>query len=211
MFLSLKQRQVWSHFPSVPIKRQTFLFCVRCPPPKCTFYLFDLKKNAHPFCIPHSPVEEKRIFTLFSQVKVQPKGLRGLNMMRQASTLAAQMSLPKTITRRCKLLSHSRNQRFPVQIYWAALFTTFHYSGNIHPLRDMTRLHACLHLGLVNMAVMHSLSSCSFLQALLCNKSCISRAVGFLNHEIGVSHEELTTSVLKAIVGVLVLSPTCHI
>lgn len=78
------------------------------------------------------------------------------------------MSLPKTITRRCKLLSHSHNQRFPVQIYWAALFTTFHYSGNIHPLRDMTRLHACLHPGLVNMAVMHSLSSCSFLKAFQC-------------------------------------------
>lgn len=136
-----------------------------------------------PFLYPSLPRRRKMHFPLFSQVKVQPEGLRGLNMMRQASTLAAQMSLPKTITRRCKLLSHSRNQRFPVQIYWAALFTTFHYSGNIHPLRDMTRLHACLHLGLVNMAVMHSLSSCSFLQALRCNKSCISQTMGFL-HEI---------------------------
>lgn len=130
-----------------------------------------------PFLYCSLPRRRKMHLPLFSQVKVQPEGLRGLNKMWQASTLAAQMSLPKTITRRCKLLSHSHNQRFPVQIYWAALFTTFHYSGNIHPLRDMTRLHACLHLGLLNMAVMHSLSSCSVLQALRCNKSCISRTV----------------------------------
>lgn len=160
-----------------------------------------------PFLYRSLPRRRKMHLPLFSQVKVQPEGLWGLNKMRQASTLADQMSLPKTITRRCKLLSHSHNQRFPVQIYWAALFTTFHYSGNIHPLRDMTRLHACLHLGLLNMAVMHSLSSCSLSDA---TSLASLEQFGFLAND-GFSHDEKKLKwVLKAVVRVLVLSPACY-